>query len=460
MRASSRPRRIAAAILAMATAFGGMTAPARAQSSQSIPIVRDAEIEALLRDYARPIFRAAGVNGDATEIVLVNNRSFNAFVANGRRIFINVGAIMDSETPNELIGVIAHETGHIAGGHLARLRQEISNAQILTIASMLLGAGAAVGSSRGNIGNAGTGAAGIMMGGAEIAQRSLLSYQRSEEQAADQAAVRYLTATKQSPMGMIATFRRFSDTAMFRTTSLDPYLLSHPLPNERIAQLERLASQSPYRNVKDPPALQARHDLARAKLFGFVERPDTVMRRYQPGDTSLAARYARAIVMHRSGRMNDALALMDQLLAAQPKNAYFHELRGQILLESARPRDAVGSLRRAVGLEPNAAPIRVLYGQALLALGDGASLDEALKQLRVATQREPESPDAFRHLAMAYGRMGQIAQAELAMAQSYFNAGDIRNAQTQAYRAMAKLPEGSPGWLRAEDIYKHVPQRN
>lgn len=458
-RALLSPRRIGAMALAGLLALAP-AAPASAQG-RSLPVVRDAEVEALLRDYATPIFRAAGINAQSTQIVLIADRSFNAFVANGQRIFMNVGAIMDSETPNEVIGVIAHEAGHIAGGHLARLRQEIATAQILSVVGMLAGAGALVGASRSGdtIGNTGTGVSGIFAGGQELAMRNLLSYQRSEEQAADVAAVRYLTATRQSPMGKIRVFERFADSGLFRTRALDPYLLSHPLPAERIALLQRLAAESPYRDAKDPPALQARHDLARAKLFGFVERPETVLNRYPPHDNSLASRYARSIVMHRTGRSSEALALIDGLLAAQPNNPYFHELRGQVLLESARPREAVASLRRAVQLAENAMPIRTLYGQALIALGDGASLEEAVRQLNVVTRREPDWPHAFRHLAMAYGRTGQIPLAELATAEYHFAAGDHASARAQATRAMRGFPEGSPSWRRARDIAEFEPPR-
>lgn len=442
--------------LGLALILAGLIAPRAALAQGTITIVRDAEIETLMRDYARPIFRAAGISGDAGEIILVNDRSFNAFVADGQRIFINLGAIMQTETPNELIGVIAHEAGHIHGGHLARLRQEIQNAQVLSIASMLLGGAAAVGASRSNVGNPGAGVAGIVGGGADMAQRTLLAYQRSEEMAADQAAVRFLNATGQSPMGMISVFRRFADEAMFRS-NLDPYMMSHPMPQERIAQLERLVAQSPHRNRQDSAQLQARHDLARAKIFGFAERPETVLRRYPPSDNSLASRYARAIVAHRSGRMRDAIGLMDELIRAQPQNAYFHELRGQILLESANPQDAVTSLRRAVELAPNATPIRTRYGEALLATGNAANLERAIEQLRRVIRQEPEVPDAYRPLAMAYGRTGQVGRAELAIAQHYFYAGDIRMAQNQAHRAMNSLVEGTPEWLRAKDIFDYVP---
>ncbi|HEY8381811.1 MAG TPA: M48 family metalloprotease [Microvirga sp.] len=429
---------------------------AAAQERRGLSIVRDAETEQLLREYAAPIFRAAGINVGATRIVLVNDRSFNAFVANGQKIFINVGALMDAETPNEIIGVIAHEAGHIAGGHLARLREQMKNAQILSVIGMLAGAGAIAGaaSSGDRVGGSGIGAAGVAMGGQEMVRRNLLAYQRSEEQAADAAALRYLSTTGQSPKGMLDTFARFADSGLFRSRSVDPYLMSHPLPTERISQLERLAKQSPHFGTKDSPALQARHDLMRAKLFGYVERADTVLRRYPPSNASAPARYARAVQAYRSGRLSEALATIDGLLAEQPGNAFFHELKGQALLESGRARQAVEPLRRAASLSPNGIPIRTMLGQALLAAGDA---DGAIRELKVSTTRESDSPDAFQHLAMAYGRKGDIGMAELASAQGFFNQGDLKNAQTQASRAMTKLRPGSAEYLKAEDILNYRP---
>lgn len=431
----------------------------RAQERRGLSIVRDVETEQLLREYALPVLKAAGINAGATKIVLVNDRSFNAFVANGRKIFINVGALMDAETPNEIIGILAHESGHIAGGHLARLRQQVANAQVLSVIGMLAGVGAAAGAvaSGNRVGGAGTGAAGIAVGSQELVRRNLLAYQRSEEQAADSAALRYLAAAGQSPKGMLDTFARFADSGLFRSRAIDPYLISHPLPLERISQLERLAKQSPHYGAKDPPGLQARHDLMRAKLFGFVERSDTVLRRYPPSNLSAPARYARAVLAYRSGRLSEALATINGLVAEQPGNAFFHELKGQALLESGRAREAVPSLRQAVAMAPNGVPIRAMLGHALLASGN---VNAAIPELKNATTREPDSPDAFRYLAMAYGQKGDIGQAELAAAQGFLNVGDVKNAQTQASRAMAKLPPGSAGYLKAEDILNYRPSRN
>jgi predicted Zn-dependent protease len=447
-------------IAAVFCALAGSVAPAAlAQEGPKAGFVRDAETEQLLRDYMGPILRAAGISGNASRIILVNDRSFNAFVANGQKIFINVGVLLDSETPNEVVGVLAHETGHIQGGHLARLRQEVTKAKIMSVIGMLAGAGAVVGASQsgGRVGNTGSGAMGAIAGSGELVRRNLLAYQRTEEQAADQAAVRYLTATGQSPNGMLKTFRRFNDAAIFRSSSLDPYLFSHPLPAERIAQLEALAKQSPHFGKKDAPALQARHDLMRAKLFGFIERPETVGRRYPLKDASAPARYARAVQAYKSGRLTEALSDIDSLIREQPGNAYFWELKGQALLESGRARDAIEPLRRSVSLAPGAVPIRVMLGHALVAANERRFVDEAIRELSNASTRDPEFAEAFQHLATAYGRKGNIGMAELASAQAFFNAGDLKNAQTQASRAMQKLPQGSPGYLKAEDIFNYRP---
>jgi predicted Zn-dependent protease len=253
---------------------------------------------------------------------------------------------------------------------------------------------------------------------------------------------------------MLDTFARFADSGLFRSRSLDPYLLSHPLPLERVSQLERLARQSPAFAAKDSPALQARHDLMRAKLYGFTERADTVLRKYPASATSVPARYARAVLAYKTGRLAEALTAIDGLIAEEPGNPYFHELKGQALLEAGRARQSLEPLRRAVALVPNGVPIRAMYGQALLASGE---VDAAIRELKNAAAREPDSADAFRQLAMAYGRKGDIGEAELAAAQGYFNAGDLKNAQTQASRAMAKLPAGSAGYLKAEDILNYRP---
>lgn len=450
-------------IRAVAVALAGLMAAmpaAHAQMPGGLPIIRDTEIENLLRDYARPLFRAAGVGGSQTNVIIVNNRSFNAFVANGRRIFINAGAILDSRTPNELIGVIAHETGHIAGGHLARLREAVERAQIIAALGMIVGvAGAAAGAASGRSG-VGEAAPGVLTAGTQIGMRSLLSYQRGEEAAADRAAITYLNATGQSAKGMVETFRRLHNDTMFIARHVDPYTISHPMPADRIAIIEPLARASPHYDKPDPPALNARHQLARAKLAGFLDRSDAITRRYPPSDTSLPARYARTIQMFRFGDRNRAVAMADELIRAQPNNPHFHEIKGQILLETGQPAAAMGPLRRAVSLAPNAGLIRIMLGHALVASGNNAVLDEAIRELRLALQREPEAGDGYRQLAIAYGRKNDRGQADLAAAQASYYSGDLQTARGLARRAQGSLPTGSPGWLIAEDIYNQRPVRN
>jgi predicted Zn-dependent protease len=401
-----------------------------------------------------PILRTAGLAHQNVKVEIINNRAFNAFVADGKRIFVNVGALMQSTTPNQVIGVFAHESGHIAGGHLARMREEIARAETSSVVAMLLGLGAMVagaryggpGSSVGQLGAAAISAP------QSIALRSLLSYQRAQEEQADRAGVKFLTATGQSPRGMYETFKRFADDMLVSAQRVDPFWQSHPMPKERMAALEELAKTSPYWNKKDPPELQLRHDLMRAKLSGFMERPETVLRRYPPSDGSLPARYARAIAAYRYSDLRSALLQIDVLVQAQPTNPYFLELKGQALVENGRPKEALAPLRRATELAPDATPIRVLLATALLASDDPKNAAEAIPLLRVAVTREPDMPEGYTQLAMAYGRKGDLAEADLASAQAAFARGDFKTARDLASRAKLRFATGSPGWVRADDI--------
>jgi len=449
-------RRPASRALVLATAAALIAAgyPARAQNQQAKgpPVIRDAEIEQLLREYTQPILQAAGLARQNVRVVIINDRSFNAFVADGRRIFLNAGALMDAETPNQVIGVLAHETGHIAGGHLARLREQLAAASTQAIVAMILGVGAMVAAQRsGSVSGGQAGMAALSAPQAAI-QNSLLAYVRTQEDSADRAGVRYLTATGQSAKGMHDTFKRLADQMLYSTRYIDPYMQSHPMPAERVRALEELARSSPYWDKKDSPTLQQRHDLMRAKLYGFLDRPETVARRFPLGDHSLAANYARAIATYRFGDPNGALAQIDSLIQAQPQNPYFYELKGQALLEAGKPAEAVAPLRRAVQLAPNASLIQIMLGQALLATNNPAHAGEAVPMLEAALQREPESADAYAHLAVAYGRKGDLARADLASAQAAFMRGDLPTARALAVRAKTRFPVGSPGWVKADDI--------
>src|SRR2546421_3480778 len=336
-----------------------------AEQEKGPRVIRDTESEQLLREYTRPILRAAGLEKQNIQIVILNESAFNAFVADGRRIFVNYGAMMQSETPNQIIGVLAHETGHLAGGHLAKMREEMSRAQTQMIIAMLIGAGAVVAGSRGGgSGLTNAGAAAFSAPG-EIIRRNLLSYVRQQEENADRAGVKFLTATGQSAKGMYETFKRFTDESLFAARGADPYVQSHPMPAERVRALEELARTSPYWDKKDDPALQMRHDMVRAKISAFMERQGTVYRRYPLSNTSIPPRYAHAITTYLHDDLRTALSQIDALIQQQPNNPYFHEVRGQALLEGGKPQEAIAPLRKAVALSNNAPLIEMLLGQAL-----------------------------------------------------------------------------------------------
>jgi predicted Zn-dependent protease len=441
----------AAAALALASL------PARAQtgSSAGIPMIRDAEIEQLLREYSQPILRVAGLSQQNVQIVIINDKSFNAFVMDGHRIFVNSGALMQATTPNELIGVFAHETGHIVGGHLSKMRQELANATTAAIVAMLVGAGAMVAAAKSsNYGNSldlGNAGAAIFSAPQSYLAHTILAYQRAQEDQADRSGVRFLTMTGQSAKGMYDTFKRFADEMMFTAAYIDPYVQNHPMPAERMAALAELV-KTPYWDKKDPPELQFRHDMMRAKLYGFTERAETVLRRYPTSNTSMPARYARAIVTYRFGDMRSALTQIQSLIQAMPNNPYFYELEGQALLENGHAAEAIPPLRRAVELAPNPALLQILLGQALIATKDPKLAYEAVPLLKAALSKEPESGDAYEQLAMAYGHNGKLAEADLASAQAAFARGDNKTARELAARAKTRFPIGSPGWVRADDI--------
>jgi predicted Zn-dependent protease len=453
-------RKKALKLTALATAIALAIAPtmALAQQNKGPPILRDTEAEQLLRDYTRPILRTAGLEKQNIQMVIINDSAFNAFVADGRRIFVNYGALMQSETPNQIIGVLAHETGHLAGGHLAKLREQLAQAQTQMIIAMLLGAGAMAAGARGgsNNGLAVAGAAAVAAP-QEVIRRTLLSYQRQQEENADRAGVKFLTATGQSAKGMYETFKRFTDEGLFAARGADPYLQSHPMPADRVAALAEIARSSPYWEKKDDPALQLRHDMVRAKISAFMERPDTVARRYPSSNNSLPARYARAISTYLHGDLRSALAQIDGLIQVQPNNSYFYELRGQALLEGGKPAEAIAPLRRAVQLSSNAPLIEMLLGQALVATNNNAYTDEAINILRAAVAREGEAPIGYSQLAMAYGRKGDYAQADLASAQAAYLRGDNKTARELASRAKTRFAIGTPGWVKADDIVSARP---
>jgi predicted Zn-dependent protease len=444
----------AAAAIALAVVIVS-SAAVTASAQGRVPIVRDAEIEALVRDYARPIFKAAGLSKSGIDIILVNNPSFNAFVA-GRRMFIHTGALLQAQTPNEIIGVIAHEAGHIAGGHQERLRDQLARAQTMAVIASLLGVGAVAAGAVTDTGGLAQAGLGIAAGGGEAARRGLLSYQRTEEAAADQSAVKYLEATGQSGKGMLVTFERFQSALSLSGTKVDPYKISHPMPRDRIANLETLVKASPNFDNKDSDALQQRHDMMRAKIAVYTQGQAAASRLFKKMPGSLAAQYGEAQVALLFSNPRSALKKADALIKQQPDNPYFHELRGDVLLRANQPAKAAEAFARAAQLDPaKSGIIQIEYGQALIATGKPEQIKKAVTVINEGLSRDKENFNGYSYLAQAYGQLGQVPEAELATAEGYYYGGNYQQAKIFAMRAQQKLKRGAPAWVRAQDIINY-----
>jgi predicted Zn-dependent protease len=433
--------------------------------AQPISLIRDTEVEELLKDYSRPIFRAAGLEAQNIDMRIVQSDAFNAFVMDGRNVFMHTEALMQSDTPNQVIGVIAHETGHISGAHMAALRTDMKTAQSQQLLLLLLGIGMMVGGAMSGsdagreLGSAGQG---VMVGGEGMIIRSFLLKRRSQEAAADQAGLEFLTTTKQSGRGMLETFERLARNNLGNYG--DPYMQSHPAETARIRQLRDLVDRSPYANVRDTPELQLRHDLVRAKLFGFTRPNQQTYRRYPESDNSLPARYARAIARNCTSPSfcsANAMGDIDALLRERPDSAYFWELKGQVLLTAGRAKEAVAPLRRAVEILKGKGPqVQIQLADAIFRSSeDPRSNDEVIQLIERAIITEKEDGNAYRVLAEAYYRKKMVAEADLARAELSLLSSNNGDAYRFAKRAQMQLKAGSPKWLRAEDIASTTKQK-
>lgn len=431
-----------AILLLVVTVVAGQ---AKGVSAQPVSFIRDTELENSIRGYATPIFVAAGLDPTAVRIYLVNDRQINAFVAGGQNLFINTGLLMRSGDAGQLIGVIAHEAGHISGGHLVRVHDALARGTAESILAMVLGAAAMVAGAP-EVGVA------VMSGGQNVALRNFLQYTRTQEGAADAAAMRFLDSTQQSARGLLDFFNLLSGQELLVAARQDPYLRTHPLTQDRIEALQAFVATSPYSNRPVRPEFQAQHQRMLAKLHAFLDDPATVRRRYPDNDTSLPARYARAIVQHRTAQLDKAVATIDGLIADHPDDPYFQELKGQILFESGRPAQALEPYDRAAGLLPDAPLLRVELARVQMATNDAKLLPAAIDNLRTALRLEPNRPFVWRQLAIALGRNGQMGESSLALAEEAMLLNKLAEAKFHAGRALQDLPPGSAGRLQAEDI--------
>lgn len=435
--------RILARLIALLAAVSLLAQPAAAQS-----ILRDAETEALLQEMAAPLARAAGLAPGNLEIVLINDPSINAFVAGGQVVYIHSGLIDAADTANEVQGVIAHEIGHITGGHIIRSSEGIGKATNISILSMVLGVAAA-------LAGAGEAAMGVIAAGQQAAMGGFLAFSRVQESSADAAGAQYLSTAGISGRGSLDFFKKLqnqefrygysqSDDAAFSRT--------HPLSGDRIARLRETYVVDPAWEAPDDAAIQQRFERVKAKLFGYLTEPARTLQQFPVTRTDVPARYARAYAYHKNALIDEALTETAALLETDPDDPYFLELRGQVLLESGKPAEALDPLRKATELTGNQPLIASIFGHALIATEDQGNFPEAQRVLRLAVARDRYNPFAWYQLGVVYAAQGDIPRALLASAEQQVMRRNYAEAMRSAQGAEAGLPAGSPDWIRAQDI--------
>ena len=416
--------------------------PALAQS-----VLRDAETEGVLHDMAAPLIAAAGLDPRNVEVVLVGDQSINAFVAGGQIVFINAGLINEADNAAQVQGVIAHELGHITGGH-AVFDGGGKAASGISILSLILGGIAAAAGS-------GDAALAVIMAGQQAALGKYLAFSREQEASADAAGATYLAKAGISGRGSIGFFKKLQSLEYrhgYTRNSDSEFYSTHPMTADRLAVLQDTYSRDPAWNTPADSALEARFQRVKAKLLGYIEEPKRTFQAYPVGNDSVPARYARAYAWHKGAHLDKALAEIDSLLADAPNDPYFLELKGQILLEAGHPQEALDPLRRATELTSNQPLIATTFGHALIATEDPVNLAEAERVLKAAVVRDRDNPFAWYELGVIYGQQGDIPRARLASAEQQVLELNFPQALRSAEAAEAGLPQGSPDWLRAEDI--------
>ena len=418
---------------------------AAASAAGAVPLIRDAEIEDTLRAYGNPLFVTAGLSPDAVHIFLVQDPSINAFVAGGSNLFIHTGLILKTDKASMLIGAMAHETGHMAGGHLAQGTEKLKDAELGTVLSMLLGVAAMVG-------GAGEAGAGMMSAGSELSMRNFLHFTRSNENAADQAGLNYLDKQHISASGMLRLLEILRQDENRSYGSPDPYTRTHPLSIDRIAHIRDHVMQSSIPEDSLPAGFGARHARMLAKLQGFLNPPEDTLRQYPPQDQSLSARYARAVAYFRMPDLAKALVEIDSLIRDHPKDPFFHELRGQILFENGRIPDAAASYATAAKLLPDSPLILTDYGKVLTAREDRADNARAVSVLEHASALDNSNPETWHQLAIAYGKQGNQGMFYLSSAEEASLNDNPIAVLRNVNLALDKLGTDNPARLRAGDL--------
>ncbi len=419
---------------------------------RSLSLIRDTEIESTIREWGTPIFKAANLNPNAVDIILVQNDAINAFVAGGSNIFFYTGLISKTETPGELVGVLAHETGHIAGGHLIRGREMMERASYESIIGVLLGIGAALAT-----GDSGAAVA-VTAGANSVAARKYLAHSRVQESSADQAALTFLDKAKINPEGMMSFMDKLKADNYVPADQQSEYIRTHPLVDNRVEAMKTRVGQSPYKGAPYPKKWDDQHKRMKAKLIGFIH-PQQIQWVYGDSDHSIYADYARTIANYRQNHIDKALTGIDSLLQREPSNPFFHELKGQMLVDFSRVSEAIPYYEKAISIMPEAALIRIALAHALIedsGQKNMAQLGTAIDHLERSLREEPRSTRIHRLLATAYGRIGKDNRAKLHLAEEAVLQRRFDYAMQHAQSILTAEEEGTSLWIKAKDIISFV----
>lgn len=415
-------------------------------SAASISLISDEETEQFLARQLRPVFKAADIPFNRNNIYIVNDDSLNAFVGDGNNMFVHTGTLMKANDENEIAGVLAHETGHIMGGHILRQKIKLQNMQQISLASMLAAGAAAATTGRADA------AIAIMMGTQSSMLNAMLAYQVEEERSADESAVKLLQKTEQSPAGMRNFMKKIDRQNRLNGIAENPYFRTHPVTAERISFLNNAVRQSPF-----PAPAQPSNEFLRikAKLSAFMEEPRKVLQKYPPSDKSTPARYAQAIVFFRMLKLNQSLKILNELIAEEPENPYFHELKGQIFMETGKIKPARTEYQKALSLLPNSALFQINLAQAVLE--DNPNRNELEHTAEILNKSLLQRPDTYGWLLLsrAYGGLNDTANSNYAAAEYSLRIGAAETARRQANTALTA--NSSPQLrLKIDDLLNRI----
>ena len=414
--------------------------------AQGFGLIRDTEIENTIQAYADPIIAVAGVSPDTITIRIINDDSLNAFATTGGRMFLNTGTLMRATNSSEVIGVIAHEMGHIMGGHFITFADQMESALRTTLLTTLLGVAAGVATGNSDLGMA------VALGGQGTAQRQILAFNRGQESSADQFALKALEESSLSAEGLYSFFQQIEGQELLITDRQDPYIRTHPLTRNRMASIRAHIDQSPYSDVPPDPQLEERHQRMVAKLYSFLKPQHLTLGKYPESDSSLPARYARSVAYYRRGQLDRSVPLIDGLIEERPDDPYFWELKGQMLFENGRLPEAIEAYKESIRLLPFEPLILVAMAHAMVESGDPTYVEETQNALRIALQEDPQDVFAWDLSAKSYSIHNQQGLSAYAAAERALLLGQFGDVVRYSMKAEAELVTGTPVWVRLQDI--------